>query len=666
MTELLEEFADDFYAEAEELLASIRHLILTAEAAPLTSEHLQALFRAFHTLKGISGMMGFSFVEEISHDLEAYLKGLQKEGKNVNKDNISLIASGTSLIESNLSQRGKVSDHESSAWKELKNRLTKRQSEDRQKEPRSNPNSLMSRKFSVIFESSRENYEQNITVNTIRDILSAHCQILEVQPFNDKDGKLFFRFIIASDLPCDEIQATLPVKVICQDFQEDDAQKISATMNLSDVKPAAEASPLNIEVAKGPEERTVLKSGFVRVDISRLEDLMTLIGNLVISRSKLEEALVVLSKEVKESQLRNLIEINQLMERQLRNLREGVMRVRMVPIADAFDRMHYIVQEASRNYNRKIQLHIEGRETEIDKYVVERMLDSLLHLVRNSVSHGIESPEERVRMGKPETGIITLKAFASGDSVVIEIADDGRGIDRQKLIKKGIEAGVLLPKNEVSDAEILDIMCRPGITSKDEADRYSGRGVGMDVVQRTIAELGGQLDFRSEPNKGTTFIIQLPLTIAILDALILRVGTMRFALPQTMVSEVIQVNQEDITTIEGNLIIPYRNHVLALIDLLQCFNLGEGRKGVRNVLVCGSGSRLAGLIVDRVEGIREIVVRSITDPLIQVPGISGATELGDGKLILIIDAHALIKHAVQQRQKNTRNIEAFSNFMKNE
>lgn len=185
-------------------------------------------------------------------------------------------------------------------------------------------------------------------------------------------------------------------------------------------------------------------------------------------------------------------------------------------------------------------------------------------------------------------------------------------------------------------------------------------------AQRTIMELGGQLDFKSEPNRGTSFIIQLPLTIAILDALVLRVGNMRFALPQTMVSEVIQVYEEDITQIEGNLIMPYRNHVLSLIDLLDYFHLGEGRKGVRNVLVCGSGSRLAGLIVDRVEGIREIVVRSITDPLIQVPGISGATELGDGKLILIIDANALIKFVVQLRQKNARNVETLQNLLKNE
>lgn len=662
MTELLDEFADEFFAEAEELLATIKQLLLAAEQAPLSADQLQALFRAYHTLKGISGMMGFSFVEEVSHDLEAYLKNLQKEGHNVDKENISLIFTGTSLIESNLSNRGVVMENESNIWHGLKEKLSKIKEANLPVE-KATPNSPMAKKFRVIFESSKENFEQNITVNTIRDILSAHCQILEVHPFNDESGRLFFEFVVASDLPCEEIQRTMPVNVKCQEYAGQYAEKVSYASEEKSDGPLLPESGLKPDMAVGREERTVLKSGFVRVDIGRLEDLMTLIGNLVISRSKLEDALIILSKEVKESKLRSLIEINQLMERQLKNLREGVMRVRMVPIADAFDRMQYVVQEASRNYNRKIQLHVQGRETEIDKYVVERMIDSLLHLVRNAVSHGIEPPDERVKVGKPETGTITLKAFTSGDSVVIEIVDDGKGIDRQRLIHKGIEAGILAPKNEVSDAEILDIMCRPGISSKDEADKYSGRGVGMDVVQRTITELGGQLDFKSEPNRGTTFIIQLPLTIAILDALILRVGEMRFALPQTMVSEVIQVNEEDITRIEDNQIIPYRNHVLALLDLQKYFHLSEGRKGVRNVLVCGSGSRLAGLIVDRVEGIREIVVRSITDPLIQVPGISGATELGDGILILIIDANAMIKQIVQQRQKNARNVEAFSNFL---
>jgi two-component system chemotaxis sensor kinase CheA len=665
MTNLQEEFADDFYAEAEELLANIRKLILAAEQAPLSAEQIQALFRAYHTLKGISGMMGFSFVEEVSHDLEAYLKNLQKEGRHLDKDNISWIIAGTSLIESNLSEKGVVSDDKISEWSDLKEKLNISKSAAGLIS-KATPDSTMAKKFKVIFESSRENFEQNITVNTVRDILNAHCQILEVRPFNDEFGRLFFEFIVASDLPCEEIQRTMPVNVLCQEYAGKHDEGGDRKPEEAHPMPQNNDTGTKPEVLLSREERNILKSGFVRVDISRLEDLMTLIGNLVISRSKFEEALLVLSKEVKESKLRSLIEINQLMERQLRNLREGVMRVRMVPIADAFDRMQYIVQEASRNYNRKIQLHVEGRETEIDKYVVERIIDSLLHLVRNAVSHGIEPPEERVRMGKPETGTITLKAFTSGDSVVLEIADDGRGIDRQKLIRKGIEAGILAPKNEVNDAEILDIMCRPGISSKDEADRFSGRGVGMDVVQRTIMELGGQLDFKSEPNRGTSFIIQLPLTIAILDALVLRVGNMRFALPQTMVSEVIQVYEEDITQIEGNLIMPYRNHVLSLIDLLDYFHLGEGRKGVRNVLVCGSGSRLAGLIVDRVEGIREIVVRSITDPLIQVPGISGATELGNGKLILIIDANALIKFVVQLRQKNARNVETLRNLLKNE
>ncbi|MGC8865855.1 MAG: chemotaxis protein CheA [Bacteroidales bacterium] len=564
-----------------------------------------------------------------------------------------------------MSSKGQANEADLASWGELKGRL-KDLTLGEKVEDTANSASPMAKKFRVVFESSKENFEQNITVNTIRDILSAHCQILEVHPITGESDRLFFEFIVSSELPCDELSRTMPVAVKCEALEALPTEGATVEINSSGAGSAFVEAKEKVESPVGREERSALKSGFVRVDIHRLEDLMTLIGNLVISRSKLEEALQVLSKEVKENKLRSLIEINQLMERQLRNLREGVMRVRMVPIADAFDRMQYIIQEASRNYNRKIQLHVVGRETEIDKYVVERMIDSLLHLVRNAVSHGIEPPEERVKAGKPEVGNIYLKAFTSGDSVILEISDDGRGIDRQKLIRKGIEAGVLAPKNEVSDAEILDIMCRPGISSKDEADRYSGRGVGMDVVQRTIIELGGQLDFKSEPNQGTTFIIQLPLTIAILDALILRVGNMRFALPQTMVSEVIQVDQNDITSIEGNLIIPYRNHVLAIIDLMEYFHIGEGGSGMRNVLVCSSGSRLAGLMVDKVEGIREIVVRTITDPLVSVPGISGATELGDGKLILIIDANALIKHVVQIRQKSARKIEGLPNLLKNE
>lgn len=482
MTNLIEEFADDFYAEAEELLGTIRKLLLEAEQHPLSADQLQALFRAYHTLKGISGMMGFSFVEDISHELEAYLKNLQKKGKNLDSDNITLIINGTSLIESNLTRKGHASPADLAAWDELREKFRMKTGSEKHDELL-HDEVPASKKYRVVFESSKENFEQNITVNTIRDILSAHCQILQVRPMTGEGDRLFFEFIIASDLPCEELSRTMPVSVKCEELNANQAGEAPAEGNsTATAGPSMEVRD-KVESAAGRDERSALKSGYVRVDINRLEDLMTLIGNLVISRSKLEEALQVLSKELKESKLRSLLEINQLMERQLRTLREGVMRVRMVPMADAFDRMQYIVQEASRSYNRKIQLHVQGRETEIDKYVVERMIDSLLHLVRNAVSHGIEPPEERVKAGKPETGNIYLKAFTSGDSVILEISDDGRGIDRQKLIRKGIEAGILAPKNDVSDAEILDIMCRPGISSKDEADRYSGRGVGMDVVQ---------------------------------------------------------------------------------------------------------------------------------------------------------------------------------------
>jgi two-component system chemotaxis sensor kinase CheA len=386
-------------------------------------------------------------------------------------------------------------------------------------------------------------------------------------------------------------------------------------------------------------------SNVVRVDLARLDELMRLIGELVTSRARLDESLKHLRQHVAPAEWRALQETSQAMSRQLRDLREGVMRVRMVQVGEIFERMRFVVRDLTRESGKEIRLDLRGQETEIDKFLVERMTDPLLHLVRNAVSHGLETVEERAALGKPPAGRITLRAATSGENVLIEIADDGRGIEAERVAARARERGLISGDARLDEALMLKLICAPGFSTRDEADRASGRGVGMDVVCSTVEELGGTLTMATEKDRGTRFTIELPLTLAIADALIASVGGQRFAFPQAVVREVIEVEASAVRVLENNEIVSYRGGVLPLVRLARLFGLEETTGRAFHVFVIGGGANAVGLAVDRAVGQREVVVRGLNDPLVKVAGVAGATDLGDGRVVLILDVAAL-KHSV--------------------
>jgi two-component system chemotaxis sensor kinase CheA len=319
--------------------------------------------------------------------------------------------------------------------------------------------------------------------------------------------------------------------------------------------------------------------------------------------------------------------------------------MRLVPIREIFERMPFVVRDLARETDKKIKLELSGQETEIDKYIVERMMDPLLHLVRNSVSHGIETAAERIARGKSPEGKIILRASTVGEMVFIEIEDDGRGIDPQQVAKRARAAGIPFTEAALGDAELLEIICSPGFSTKEEADRASGRGIGMAVVKDSVLDLGGTLTLDNKIGQGTCFTIQLPLTLAIADALLVTASGQRYAVPQAAVREVMAVQSTAIKRLENNEIIPYRGATLPLLRLTRLFGLAEKDHSSFHVFVVGTGLGSVGIAVDRILDQREIVVRAITDPLIKVPGIAGATEVGDGRAILILDPASLVKKA---------------------
>jgi two-component system chemotaxis sensor kinase CheA len=337
------------------------------------------------------------------------------------------------------------------------------------------------------------------------------------------------------------------------------------------------------------------------------------------------------------------------MGRQLRDLRESVMRVRLVQIGEIFERMTFVVRDLARESGKKIIVQLSGGDTEIDKFLVERMMDPLLHLVRNAVSHGLETVAEREAQGKRGEGLLSMTAATAGERIVIQIADDGRGIDRKLVLARASARGLSPENTDIDDAALLELICSPGLSTRDEADRESGRGVGMDVVKNAIEELGGHISLATRMGQGTTFTIELPLTLAIAEALIVSVNGQRFAVPQSAVTEVLEVASASTRVLENNEIISYRGRVLPLLRLARVFEMNYQRGEKFHVLVIGEEANAVGLAVDRIIGQREIVVRAIKDPLAQSKGIAGATELGDQRVVLILDINALRQLAVTSK-----------------
>jgi len=327
------------------------------------------------------------------------------------------------------------------------------------------------------------------------------------------------------------------------------------------------------------------------------------------------------------------------------------MRVRLVPVGEIFRRMPFVVRDLAHELGKDVLLEIRGEDTEIDKFLIERMLDPILHLVRNAISHGIESPAERRGSGKAAHGTITLAASSVGDTVIIEVSDDGRGVNAAEIVERGRAAGLPVPDGPPGAEELLAILCAPGFSTRDQADRASGRGVGMAVVQTTIQELGGHLSLDTAVAQGTRFIIELPLTLAIADAILVRVGGETFAVHQSAVREVLEVPRDAMRTLESNEIAAYRDGVLPIVHLARVFGIRAVPGRALHVIVVGQGVAAVGLAVDRIVGQREIVVRMLDDALVKVDGIVGATDLGDGKAVLILDPQRL---AAQARDRSTR------------
>lgn len=689
---LFAEMIDDYFAECEEHLVALRHQLLEMEAATHGQGQDPNLvfetYRRFHSLKGLSGMVNFVELEELAHQVESFLRLLRDDEKRLDTSALDVMFAAVQAFEDGLQLRknesraadlgkitaevrrltpdtgssgstGSTGSGAESPAEEATEKASTAAAPGKVSSP-AVPNGEPLWRF--IFTPDAELQSRGVTVNAVRERLQKRGKVVQATPVILDGGGIAFHFLVSG-----MSQESLA------DFSREDglnwqAEQAPAPAVQTDAPspPPANATPAGRDPigsdtgdsdtggsdtggadtggAGGQSDgmRRGLVSTFVRVELARVEELMNMVGDLVTTRARLADAVIRLEDRSPYGEWSALSEANQALERKLRSLREGVMRVRLVPIGETFVRMQFVVRDLAREYQKQVKVELAGKETEIDKLIVDRLMDPLLHLVRNCVSHGLESPEEREAQGKAQTGRIVLRAFTEGNSVVVEVKDDGRGIDPKRIAQRAIELKLLDEDTPVTEANLLSIIGMTGFSTKKTADRGAGRGIGMPAVQESVRELGGVLALETTPGKGSTFRITVPLTLAITDAMIFSVGSSIFAMPQITINEVAEIPLDRIVRHPGGEIIHFRGRPVRVVRLARRFGLPPISQENGFLLIMGNRQEPVGLLVDRLLGIQEIVVRTVSDPLVETPDVIGASELGDGRTALILDSFSLV------------------------
>ena len=470
-------------------------------------------------------------------------------------------------------------------------------------------------------------------------------------------------FVLASKQTVEQISAKGRIPTIAEEVTVEQLLAPSAApQNAENLEESSEAlTEQTPEVEATPTEPAAptaaaasvaaMQENLLRVDAGRIDNVLNLVGELIIGKSMLQQALNEFSKRYPKELLRGkFADAMAFQARVLNDLQRSVMKIRMVPVDQLFRRFPRMVRDVSRQCGREVELDVSGQDTDLDKGILDAIAEPLTHLVRNAVSHGIESPEERRKAGKPAQGTVRLNAYHHGNQVIVEVSDDGRGIDAQKIRTKAIELGLTTPEeaSRLSEAETLDFIFRPGFSTAEQVTEVSGRGVGMDVVQSVLHRLKASVSLETRLGQGTTFRLKLPLTLAIIKALLFWVEQRLYAIPLNAVLEIARTFEAEVHQVDNYEVLQLRNQVLPLLRLGRPAAEGD-RKSKLFVLVITVGERKYGLIVDALEGEEELVIKALDDQTFSTDLVSGASILGDGRVVLILNLPAVVEHVARLR-----------------
>ncbi|SAH58235.1 chemotaxis protein CheA [Enterobacter hormaechei] len=661
------DFYQTFFDEADELLADMeQHLLDLVPEAP-DSEQLNAIFRAAHSIKGGAGTFGFTILQETTHLMENLLDEARRGEMQLNTDIINLFLETKDIMQEQLDAYKSSAEPDAASFEYICNAL--RQLALEAKGEASAP-AVPAAKLSVVDAVAEPDTAPDAPAGKLRVVLS-RLKENEVNLLEEELGNLATLSNVVKGK--DSLAATLDdgigqddiVAVLCFVIEAD---QIAFETEAAAVEEPAPAENTPAVVAAAPALKAVPKetaapargekpaarsseSTSIRVAVEKVDQLINLVGELVITQSMLAQR----SNELDPVTHGDLITSMGQLQRNARDLQESVMSIRMMPMEYVFSRFPRLVRDLAGKLNKQIELTLMGSSTELDKSLIERIIDPLTHLVRNSLDHGIELPENRVAAGKSPVGNLILSAEHQGGNICIEVTDDGAGLNRERILAKAISQGMAVNEN-MTDEEVGMLIFAPGFSTAEQVTDVSGRGVGMDVVKRNIQEMGGHVEIQSKQGAGTTIRILLPLTLAILDGMSVKVADEVFILPLNAVMESLQPREEDLHPLAGGeRVLEVRGEYLPLVELWKVFEVDgaktEATQGI--VVILQSAGRRYALLVDQLIGQHQVVVKNLESNYRKVPGISAATILGDGSVALIVDVSALQGLNREQRVANT-------------
>ncbi|WP_099362998.1 chemotaxis protein CheA [Fredinandcohnia onubensis] len=679
----MDQYLEVFIEESKEHLQACNENLLKLEKEPENIAIVNEIFRSAHTLKGMSATMGYEDLASLTHQMENVLDGIRNSKIKVTPSLLDVVFKSVDYLEDMIFSIADGGDGKKdvtdvvlllkkveSGDKTTAEEATGSVDQNNVDEPAPYITNYDDFELTVIQQSKEQGFNcYEISIQLREDCLLKAARVFMVFEVLEQLGEIIKSFPSVGQLEEEQFDSEFRVTVVSMETPENIEKQITKVSEINKVivydfqinsnkTQVQEQIQAQAEVAPAlaPQEKQITdkkenrssksnsKHGgnqkTIRVNIEKLDTLMNLFEELVIDRGRLEQ----ISHDLKHSELNETVERMSRISGDLQNI---ILTMRMVPVETVFNRFPRMVRQLAKDLHKKINLQIIGAETELDRTVIDEIGDPLVHLLRNALDHGIETPEIRLQNGKPEEGTVILRAYHSGNHVFIEIEDDGAGISREKIIKKAVNKGLIEEKTveSLTDSQVFDFIFSSGFSTAEQISDVSGRGVGLDVVKNTIESLGGSITIHSEMSKGSTFSIQLPLTLSIISVMLVTIQNEKYAIPLSSIIETAIIKKSEILFAHNQMVIDYRGKVVPLVNLIDIFEVPTITEDDEDfsILIVKKGDRSAGLIVDSFVGQQEIVLKSLGNYLTNVFAISGATILGDGQVALVIDCNALIK-----------------------
>lgn len=659
------QYLEVFIDESTEHLDTLYEQLLQLEKNPEELTIIEEIFRAAHTIKGMSATMGYSDLANLTHHIENIFEEIRNQTTKVNAhliDGLFFAVDQLNEIVEDIAAGGSGERDIQEVLQRLEQIQGEADEEQLVSEEIQDTTSMVFSQIDefelAILEESKSrgfsNYE--ITVTLSEDCLLKGARVYMVFEVLDKLGEVIKSIPDVSELEEEQFDQKFSVLFVSKQEKKEIKEKIKKISEITQVEInnfALEKDTLvesNIPQTKQqmssknenlPASKVRLSAPrkTIRINIERLDVLMNLFEELVIDRGRLEQ----ISTELQNTELQETVERMSRVSSDLQNI---ILNMRMVPIDHVFNRFPGMIRQLARDLNKEVVVNIVGAETELDRTVIDEIGDPLVHLIRNAIDHGLESTEKRIEKGKPEQGTIDLKAYHSGNHVFIEISDDGAGINKDKVIQKAIENQLITEEQvpSLSNQQIYELILASGFSTTDKVSDVSGRGVGLDVVKNTIESLGGNISIQSEIDQGSTFSIQLPLTLSIISVLLIELHDEKYAIPLSSIIETAVIHKEQVLSAHHKKVMDFRGRIIPLVDLNDIFGLDKREdEEYISVVIVRRGDKMTGLIVDSFIGQQEVVLKSLGNYLTNIFAISGATILGDGEVALIIDSNSLVK-----------------------